>query len=84
MGLKLDLFVKIVDNKDATVWVAKIKDTNQVIGGYNPIDWSGNGWMDTADSFIFNITDERDTSTAKLGYVDNKTKAVWCSSGYEP
>src|SRR5204863_98218 len=36
-------FHKNCDNKGATIWVAKIQGTTQLIGGYNPLDWSGNG-----------------------------------------
>jgi hypothetical protein len=27
--------------RGATIWVAKIKDSTQLIGGYNPLDWNG-------------------------------------------
>ncbi|RGB27450.1 BTB/POZ protein [Rhizophagus diaphanus] len=27
------------DNKGATIWIAKIKGTAQLVGGYNPLDW---------------------------------------------
>ncbi|CAB4404492.1 unnamed protein product [Rhizophagus irregularis] len=48
------------DNKGATIWVAKIQDSTQLIGGYNPLDWNGNYiWKSTTDSFMFNFTDEK-------------------------
>ena len=51
----------------------------QLIGGYNPLDWSGNcGWKSTKDSFLFNITDGKNISTAKLGYVNEENYAVYC------
>ncbi|RIA81968.1 hypothetical protein C1645_836126 [Glomus cerebriforme] len=30
-------------NKGATIWIAQIKNSTQLIGGYNPLDWSGSG-----------------------------------------
>jgi len=46
------------DNKGATIWIAKIQGSTQLIGGYNPLDWNGNNcWKKTTDSFIFNFTD---------------------------
>src|SRR4051794_33722378 len=41
-GFNSESFHNKCDNKGATIWVARIKDTNQVIGGYNPLDWNGN------------------------------------------
>src|SRR5688572_22690679 len=31
------------DNKGATVVVAKIRNSEKIVGGYNPLDWSGDG-----------------------------------------
>src|SRR5205814_2234679 len=51
-GIGTDSFHRNCDNKRATIWVAKIKDSTQLIGGYNPLDWSGNSLRkSTADSF---------------------------------
>ncbi|RIA84306.1 hypothetical protein C1645_879997 [Glomus cerebriforme] len=72
------------DNKGATIWVAKIRGTNQVIGGYNPLDWNGNGSKITADSFLFNFTDGKIISTAKLGYVNDRNNALFCLNNQGP
>ncbi|GES72663.1 hypothetical protein GLOIN_2v1790646 [Rhizophagus clarus] len=45
------------DNKGATIIVIKIKNSNQSIGGYNPLDWSGLEQKITSDSFIFSFKD---------------------------
>ncbi|CAB4382161.1 unnamed protein product [Rhizophagus irregularis] len=68
----------------ATIWVAKIQGSTQLIGGYNPLDWNGHQWKKTADSFLFNFTDGKDISTAKLGYVNNTDCAIFCYSDYGP
>ncbi|CAB4426459.1 unnamed protein product [Rhizophagus irregularis] len=84
-GIDTDSFHRNCDNKGATIWVAKIKNSTQLIGGYNPLDWSGqSGHKTTADSFLFNFTDVKDISTAKLGYVIMTEKAVYCNSYYGP
>ncbi|PKY51485.1 hypothetical protein RhiirA4_468551 [Rhizophagus irregularis] len=52
-------FDKNFDNKGATIWVAKIRGSSQLIGGYNPLDWNGNGWKITRDSFLISFTNEK-------------------------
>src|SRR3989440_1723555 len=57
-GLGTEVFHRNCDNKGATVWVAKVQGSTQLIGGYNPLDWNGNSVLkNTMDSFIFNFTD---------------------------
>src|SRR5205823_14422093 len=42
------------DNKGATIVVIKIKNSEQIVGGYNPLNWdSSETWKSTYDSFIF-------------------------------
>ena len=51
-------FHELCDNKSFTVTFIKIKGTEEIIGGYNPITWksSNNGeWGKTKDSFIFSF-----------------------------
>src|SRR5581483_8674832 len=44
------------DNKGATIVVAKIKDSEQIVGGYNPLFWdSSNSDKVTYDSFLFSF-----------------------------
>ncbi|POG69940.1 hypothetical protein GLOIN_2v1479669 [Rhizophagus irregularis DAOM 181602=DAOM 197198] len=83
-GTDTKTFHENCDNKGATIWVAKIKDSTQIIGGYNPLDWNGNNWKTTTDSFIFNFTDGKNISTAKVGYVINQKSAVFCYGTYGP
>ncbi|GES81067.1 hypothetical protein GLOIN_2v1870090 [Rhizophagus clarus] len=78
-GFDPESFHKNCDNKGATVWVAKIQGTTQLVGGYNPLDWSkDNTWKNTADSFLYYITDEKNFFTAKLSYVKNPNYAIYC------
>ncbi|CAB4384935.1 unnamed protein product [Rhizophagus irregularis] len=77
-------FHRNCDNKGATIWIAKIQDSTQLIGGYNPLDWNGNYWKNTADSFLFSFTDGKIISTAKLGYVKDASHAVYCGNNQGP
>ncbi|RIA84558.1 hypothetical protein C1645_832083, partial [Glomus cerebriforme] len=52
---------------------------------YNPLDWSGShGYKNTADSFLFNLTDGNNISTARLGYVIKASHAVFCCNNQGP
>ncbi|EXX53103.1 hypothetical protein GLOIN_2v1176608 [Rhizophagus irregularis DAOM 181602=DAOM 197198] len=80
-GFDAASFHRNCDNKGPTIFVAKVQDSTQLIGGYNPLDWNGNcGWKTTRDSFLFNFTNEKNTSTAKLGYVKIPENAIYCSN----
>ncbi|RIA87868.1 hypothetical protein C1645_265339 [Glomus cerebriforme] len=84
-GINTESFHKNCDGKGATIWIAKIKDSSQLIGGYNPLDWSGSYiWKTTEKSFIFNFTNGKDISTAKLSYVSKTERAVFCGIEYGP
>ncbi|CAB4427806.1 unnamed protein product [Rhizophagus irregularis] len=51
------IFHRNCDNKGATIWIAKIEDSTNLIGGYNPLDWNGDGWKYTRNSFLFSFAD---------------------------
>ena len=84
-GFSSESFHRNCDNKGTTIWVAKVQGSAQLVGGYNPFDWNGNDvWKTTTDSFIFNFTDGKNISTAKLGYVNNPSKAIYCHNDNGP
>ncbi|CAB4393408.1 unnamed protein product [Rhizophagus irregularis] len=61
------------DNKGATIVVAKITNSEQIIGGYNPLFWdSSNSNKSIKDSFIFSIADKNDFLSAKVVYSNRK------------
>src|SRR6185369_4308624 len=46
----------LCDDKNATVSVLKVKDTKQLIGGYNPSTWSStSAWLSGERSFLFSM-----------------------------
>ncbi|GBB93020.1 hypothetical protein RclHR1_00210016 [Rhizophagus clarus] len=85
-GFNTSSFHRNCDNKGPTVWIAKIRDSKQLIGGYNPLDWGGNcNWKNTTDSFLFNIEDGKNIFTARLGLVNSLGKyAICCNNNHGP
>ncbi|RIB23404.1 hypothetical protein C2G38_2242706 [Gigaspora rosea] len=84
-GLSSQTFHQKCDNKGATIVIAKISNSNMLVGGYNPLDWNGNNvWKNTKDSFIFSLSDPNNLQSAKLGRVTNSNQAVHCGNSYGP
>ncbi|RHZ79715.1 hypothetical protein Glove_141g86 [Diversispora epigaea] len=60
-GFASQTFWDICHGHACTFIVAKVKGTDEIIGGYNPLAWNntldGNSdeWMETKDSFIFSL-----------------------------
>ncbi|GBB93271.1 hypothetical protein RclHR1_02140024 [Rhizophagus clarus] len=68
-GNKTKVFHKKCDNKGATIVIVKVKGSEQIFGGYNPIDWESNGSSTMVkDSFLFSFADRNKVKTAKIGY----------------
>jgi hypothetical protein len=67
--------------KGATIVVIKLKD-NQIIGGYNPVNWSCvSRYLSTDDSFIFSFHQSvLNSSTVVLSRVKNKERALYDST----
>ena len=83
-GITAEAFHKKCDNKGATIVIIKIKDSKQIIGGYNPFEWdSSRDYKTTTDSFLFSFIDKRDIKTAKVGYSDGKY-SIGCYPSYGP
>ncbi|CAI2180071.1 7922_t:CDS:2 [Funneliformis geosporum] len=66
------------DNKGATIVIVKIKRTETIVGGYNPIGWEGSGSKLTYDSFIFSFVNRTNLQTAKPNY----PTALHCTSTF--
>ncbi|GBC00444.1 hypothetical protein RclHR1_03860009 [Rhizophagus clarus] len=84
-GNTIKKFHEKTDNKGANIVIVKIKNTDQMIGGYNPLDWGGNRhFKTTADSFIFSFKNYKNTNTGKIGRVIKKEDAIYCYNSYGP
>ncbi|CAB4424717.1 unnamed protein product [Rhizophagus irregularis] len=83
-GNTAEAFHEKCDSKGATIVVVKIKDSEQIIGGYNPFSWDlYNHYKRSTNSFIFSFKDRRDTKTAKVGY-SNGLSSVGCYRSHGP
>ncbi|CAB4377851.1 unnamed protein product [Rhizophagus irregularis] len=57
------------DNKGATIVVAKVANSEQIVGGYNPFQWALiDSSKSTRDSFIYFFADRKRIITAKVSY----------------
>jgi hypothetical protein len=87
-NLNAAIFHKTCNNINKTLVVGKIQNTEQIIGGYNPLDWNGiYKWKSTSKSFIFNANNRNDIDTAKVSYVTTNKgyhHAIWCNRTYLP
>ncbi|RGB42398.1 hypothetical protein C1646_751052 [Rhizophagus diaphanus] len=59
-GFLRNKFHKICDHKSRTITIIKVKGSNEILGGFNPIEWmSDKRWGITKDSFIFSFNNDR-------------------------
>ncbi|PKY27038.1 hypothetical protein RhiirB3_415723, partial [Rhizophagus irregularis] len=55
-GFEPNKFHEICDDRSCTITIIKVKFNNQILGGYNPIEWkSDRSYSATKDSFIFSF-----------------------------
>jgi hypothetical protein len=87
-GLSRDKFHEFCDNQSRTVSIVKMKDSNEILGGYNPVEWndySGFGnWCTTKDSFIFSFKDDNRIENYILSRVKDAEHAIFNSYFYGP
>jgi hypothetical protein len=79
-------FHEICDNKSHTVTIIKVKDSDEILGGYNPIGWEGSfigKKGSTKDSFIFSF-EQKDIENFTLSRVIDEKYAIYNGSEYGP
>ncbi|RGB34121.1 hypothetical protein C1646_163787 [Rhizophagus diaphanus] len=78
-------FHKKCDNKGATIVIVKIKNSEQIVGGYNPLNWDSSGeYKLTYDSFLFSFTDKNNFHSARAGYSYGDAHSICCHDSYGP
>ncbi|RIB11138.1 hypothetical protein C2G38_131260 [Gigaspora rosea] len=84
-GFTSDAFWKICGEQANTIVVMKVKDTDEILGGYSPINWdkSVNGFINCDDSFIFSLKNGNINSST-LSRVKDTEFAVYCNPGRGP
>src|SRR6266536_4663985 len=85
-GYTAAAFHEKCDNKGATIVIVKDTNSEQIIGGYNPLQWdSSNSYKSTNDSFIFLFKNRTNLQSAKVGYKNNRdNRSIYCNSVYGP
>ncbi|EXX59506.1 uncharacterized protein OCT59_027245 [Rhizophagus irregularis] len=78
-GFTPEKFHEICDNQFRTITIIKVKDSNEILGGYNPIKWESNdagNYGTTNDSFIFSFKNSDDIESYILRRVENENFAI--------
>src|SRR5207248_10896273 len=77
-GYTAAAFHEKCDNKGATIVIAKIKNSEQIFGGYSSLFWDKSGVYKSADdSFIFSFTDKNNPQSAKVGYCTSAQNSIY-------
>ncbi|CAG8608075.1 8164_t:CDS:2 [Funneliformis caledonium] len=80
------LFHEVCGDKFPTVSIIKVKGSDEILGGYNPIAWSSgifSSYDRTRESFIFSFKDN-DISNHILSRVMNEQRATYNRNDYGP
>ncbi|RHZ71360.1 hypothetical protein Glove_259g26 [Diversispora epigaea] len=83
-GFERDEFWNLCNQKKNLLVVVKVKDTDEILGGYNPICWNCNCsglFSTTNDSFIFSLKNGN-IKNYILSRVKNASNAIYNSSSY--
>ncbi|RHZ48296.1 hypothetical protein Glove_553g56 [Diversispora epigaea] len=83
-GFGVNVFWNLCDQKTNLVVVVKVKDTDEILGGYNPIGWDFNlhgQYSTTNGSFIFSLKNGN-IENHILSHVKNASNAIYNYSYY--
>uniref|UniRef100_U9U8R5 Kelch-like protein 17 n=1 Tax=Rhizophagus irregularis (strain DAOM 181602 / DAOM 197198 / MUCL 43194) TaxID=747089 RepID=U9U8R5_RHIID len=84
-GFSPSKFHEICDNQYHTITIIKVEDSNEILGGYNPIMWTSNIiWGVTKDSFIFSFKNKENIGNYVLSRVKNENYAIENDSSLGP
>ncbi|PKC09951.1 hypothetical protein RhiirA5_414976 [Rhizophagus irregularis] len=88
-GFTAKLFHEICDNQSHTVTIFKVKDTNEILGGYNPIEWKNDygifrDYGTTKDSFIFSFMNKESIKDHIISRVKDEYYAICYCHNYGP
>jgi hypothetical protein len=84
-GFTPEKFHELCDNKSRTVTIIKVKDSDEIIGGYNPIEWKSEfGFGNSKDSFIFSLINKENFIDYILSRIQNEKQAINYYSRYGP
>ncbi|CAG8643485.1 1171_t:CDS:2 [Funneliformis caledonium] len=88
-ALSGQLFHGVCGDKFPTVSIIKVKGSDEILGGYNPITWVSGiifFYGATKDSFIFSFKDKNDINNHILSRVKNEQRSIYnhfnCGPGF--
>jgi hypothetical protein len=83
-GYTTAAFHERCDNRGATIVIAKIMNSDRIVGGYNPLSWDSNkSWNFTVDSFIFSSINKDNLQNTVVSYSFDE-HSVYCDPSYGP
>ncbi|CAB4412287.1 unnamed protein product [Rhizophagus irregularis] len=84
-GFTSKKFHELCDGIPNTVTFIKVKGTEEILGGYNPLTWESsiNTWGQTKDSFIFSFKNNN-AKDAIISNIENTNCAIYHGNGYGP
>ncbi|GBC09333.1 hypothetical protein RclHR1_08780004 [Rhizophagus clarus] len=84
-GFKSKKFHEICDNQPCTVTIIKVKGSNEILGGYNPLEWKSDGrYATTNDSFLFSFDKNQGIENHILSRVKSSKFAISNDSNRGP
>ncbi|GBC08030.1 hypothetical protein RclHR1_07880004 [Rhizophagus clarus] len=84
-GFSSDRFHRICDYRTHMITIIKVKDSSEILGGYNPIQWkSGGCYGTTKDSFIFSFNNDDGIDNYILSRVTDENHAIFDSLYFGP
>ncbi len=76
-GFTPNKFHTLCNDKPNTVTFIKVKGTEEILGGYNPLIWKSSGWGETKDSFIFSFKNGNNIfKDAIISNVEDTSRAI--------
>ncbi|RHZ89663.1 hypothetical protein Glove_13g271 [Diversispora epigaea] len=85
-GFEPEVFWNLCDRKTNVIVIAKVKNTDEIIGGYNPIGWNSNfihEFSETNDSFVFSLKNGN-IKNSILSRAKVPSKAIYNYTGHGP
>ncbi|RIB13280.1 hypothetical protein C2G38_2144628 [Gigaspora rosea] len=75
-GMSDEMFHNNCDMKGPTITIIKVKDKDEILGGYNPLSWdSSTKWVESYSSFIFSLN-RTNVNQSIVSRVLNHSKAI--------
>ncbi|RGB29255.1 BTB/POZ domain-containing protein [Rhizophagus diaphanus] len=86
-GFSKKIFHEYCDDKGPTITIVHVKNSNEILGGFNPFNWeswkSNKGFIETKESFIFSL-DRNDLENSIFSKVVDNKNAIYYSPNYGP